>query len=201
MTATHGGGPDQNKWLSTKNLFTRRSTPRHPIDMSSTAKPPYPMPCTLDVILLPESRVHGCHMQKTLFPGTYWVHTGECVLGQFLRAGCAGATWVRRGSLGSGMCAGRRCLSPLVGGVRWTGPPCNGADTCGLCAGGRVGGWSTWCLPAVRGLSCVGAWAGAASGGFFWAFWAGLHLGHARVGGGYSAERFLTMRTLRVSRS
>jgi hypothetical protein len=43
-----------------------------------------------------------------LFPGTYWVHTGECVLGPFLRAGCAGAAWVRGGSLGSGVGAGRR---------------------------------------------------------------------------------------------
>ena len=28
------------------------------------------------VILLPEWRSHACHMQKTLFPGTYWVHAG-----------------------------------------------------------------------------------------------------------------------------
>jgi hypothetical protein len=65
------------------------------IAMASTAKPPDPMPCALAAILLPESRAHGCHMQKTLFPGTYWVHTGECVLGPFLRAG-----WVRRGCAG-----------------------------------------------------------------------------------------------------
>jgi len=83
------------KWLSTKNRSTRRSTPSHPIAMASTAKPPDPMPCALAAILLPESRAHGCHMQKTLFPGTYWVHTGECVLGPFLRAG-----WVRRGCAG-----------------------------------------------------------------------------------------------------
>jgi hypothetical protein len=30
-----------------------------------------------------------------------------------------------------------------------------------------MGGWSTQCLPAVRGRVCVDAWAGAASGGSF----------------------------------
>ena len=33
-----------------------------------------------------------------------------------------------------------------------------------LCAGGRVGGLSAWCLPAVRGSVRVDAWAGTASG-------------------------------------
>jgi hypothetical protein len=37
---------------------------------------------------------------------------GAGVFGPFLRAGCAGAEWVRGGSLGSGMRAGRRCLAP-----------------------------------------------------------------------------------------
>jgi hypothetical protein len=59
-----------------KNRSTRRSTPRHPIDMASTAKPPDPMPCALAAILLPESRAPTCHMRKTLFPGTFWVHAG-----------------------------------------------------------------------------------------------------------------------------
>jgi hypothetical protein len=36
-------------------------------------------------------------------------------------AGYAGAAWVRGGSLGSGMRAGRRCLAPRVGVVRWAG--------------------------------------------------------------------------------
>jgi hypothetical protein len=77
------------KWLSTKNRSIRRSTPRHPITMASTVESPDPMTCALAAILLPESCAHGCHMQKTLFPGTYWVHTGECVLGPFLRVGYA----------------------------------------------------------------------------------------------------------------
>ena len=48
----------------------RRSTPRHPITMASTAEPPDPMPCALAAILLPESCARGCRMQKGLFPGT-----------------------------------------------------------------------------------------------------------------------------------
>ena len=36
-------------------------------------------------------------------------------------AGYAGAAWVRCRSLGSGMRAGRRCLAPRVGVVRWAG--------------------------------------------------------------------------------
>jgi hypothetical protein len=48
----------------------RRSTPRHPITMASTAETPDPMPCALAAILLPESCARGCRMQKGLFPGT-----------------------------------------------------------------------------------------------------------------------------------
>jgi hypothetical protein len=54
---------------NTKNRSPRRSTPRHPISMASTTKPPNPMPCALAAILLPESLAQDCHMQKTLFPG------------------------------------------------------------------------------------------------------------------------------------
>jgi len=65
------------KWLKyEKNRSTRRSTPRHPIAMVSTAKPPDPMPCALTAILLSESSAPACHMRKTLFPGTFWVHAG-----------------------------------------------------------------------------------------------------------------------------
>jgi len=46
---------------------------------------------------------------------------GAGAFGPFLLAGCAGAAWVRGRSLGSGMRAGRRCLAPRVGGVRWAG--------------------------------------------------------------------------------
>ncbi len=149
--------------------------------MASTAKTPDPMPCSLAAILLPESRAHGCHMQKTLFQGTYWVHARTCVLEQFVHAGCASAAWVHGGSLGNDMGAGRRCLAPRVGGVRWSGPPCGGAAAWGLCAGGRVGVWSTRCLPNVRGRACVDAWAGAASGGSFRAVASVVVWGMARL--------------------
>ncbi len=72
--------------------------------------------------------------------------------------------------MGSCMCAGRRYLPPWVGGVRWSGSPSSDAHTHTRCAGGHVGGWSTLCLPAVRGRTCVGDWAGAASGDSFGAF-------------------------------
>jgi len=72
---------------------------------------------------------HGCHMQKTLFPGTYWVHARTCVLGLFLHTGCASAAWVLGGSLVNDMGAGRRCLATRVGDIRWSGSPCIGAGT------------------------------------------------------------------------
>jgi hypothetical protein len=88
-----------------KKRSARRSTPRHPITMASTAEPPDPMPCALAAISLPESS-----------------------------------------------------------------PPCHDADACRHCAGESVGIWVTWCLRAVRGRACVGAWAGEASCGSFGAF-------------------------------
>ena len=71
------------KWLSMKNRSQvtsspRRSKPRHPIAMESTAKPPDPMSYALAVFLLPSSRAHGCHMQKTWFPGQA-LRTCQCV--------------------------------------------------------------------------------------------------------------------------
>ena len=125
-------------------------------------------------------------MQKGLFPGTSWVHAGTCVFGPFLREGCAGAAWVRGGSLGSGMGVRRRCLSQRVVGVRWSSPPCHDTDACRRCAGERDGSWVTRCLYSVRGRSCVDAWAGEASGGSFGAFapvavWAIARLSGGRV--------------------
>jgi len=58
---------------------------------------------------------------KPCFRGPSGCMRGAGAFGPFLRAGCAGAAWVRHGSLGSGMRAGRRCLAPRVGGVRWAG--------------------------------------------------------------------------------
>ena len=134
------------------------------------AEPPDPMPCALAAILLPALRAHGCHIQKGLFPGTYWVHARTCVFGPFLRAGCAGASWMRGGSLGTSMRAGRRCLTTRAGSVHCRVLPCSDTDACRHCAGERVGSWATRCLPAVRGRACVVAWAGGASGGSFGVF-------------------------------
>ena len=74
-----------------------------------------------------------------------------------------------------GTAGGRRTLGGL---------PSSDANTRARCAGGHVAGWATLCLRAVRGRTCVGAWAGTASGGYFGAFalvavWVVLRLLHA----------------------
>jgi hypothetical protein len=148
--------PRTNAALSTKHS-TRRSTSRHPIAMASTTNPP--IPCHVH---WHRSYCQSCARtpdicRKPCFRGPTGCIRGAGVFRPFLRAGCAGAAWVRDGSLGSGMRAGRRCLAPWVVGVRWSSPPCSDADTSGRCAGGYVGGWATLCLPAVRGRACVGA--------------------------------------------
>ena len=58
---------------------------------------------------------------KPCFRGPSGCMRGAGAFGPLLRAGCAGAAWVRHGNLGSGMRAGRRCLAPRVGSVRWAG--------------------------------------------------------------------------------
>ena len=65
-----------------KNRSTRRSAPRHPTTMASTAKPPDPIPCALVAALLPGLRAFGCRARKGWFSG----HLGErpptvCVVG------------------------------------------------------------------------------------------------------------------------
>jgi len=105
--------PDQLRKMAKyeKKRSARRSTPRHPITMASTAEPPDPMPCALAAILLPASRARGCSIQRGLFPGACWVRAGTCVFGPFMHVGCAGAAWMRGGSLDTSMGAGRRCLA------------------------------------------------------------------------------------------
>ena len=126
------------------------------------------------------SHAHGCHIQKTLFPGTYWVHKRTCVLGPFLQsrglgwrihgsvedtklntnkqhtlsAGCAGAAWVRGGSLGGGMGAGGRCLATQVGGVRWSGSLLQRRRRLGeVCGRARAGlGYTVSSCGAVSGM-------------------------------------------------
>jgi len=128
---------NKRKWLSTKNRSPQRSTPRHPIAMASTAKPLDPMSCALAAVLLPESRAHGCHVQKPLFPGPTPHVRGAYVLGPCLRAGCAQAAWAGGGSRSDALGAGRRCLAPRVGGGRWSGPARGGARL-----GGGASAWA-----------------------------------------------------------
>ena len=65
------------------------------------------------------------------------------------------------------MGAGGQCMAKCMGCFCWSGPDRSRSIVWSQCAGGRVGGWSTLCLPAVRGPVCVDAWAGAGSGGSF----------------------------------
>jgi len=125
------------------------------------------------------------------------------VLGPFLHAGCASAAWVHGGSLVNDMGAGRRWLTPRVGGVRWSGPL---AAVRAREDGVRAGVWGV-------GQRCVFPQCGV---GHAWTLGLVLRLvalsGLLRqspseachgycVENGYSTERFLTMRTLRVVRS
>jgi hypothetical protein len=68
--------------------------------------------------------------------------------------------WVRGGG------TWRRGRAACVGRV----PSCGDSDACRRWLGERVRSWASWCLPAVQGRTCVGAWAGGASGGSFVAF-------------------------------
>jgi hypothetical protein len=92
------------------------------------------------------------------------LHATECVLGPCLHAGGDRAPCVGGRSRGNDMGPGGRCLAPWVVCIRWGGPARCRAHVRERCAGGRVGGLSAWCLPAVRGSVRVDAWAGTASG-------------------------------------
>jgi hypothetical protein len=65
-------------------------------------------------------------------------------------AGYAGAAWVRGGSLGSGMRAGRRCLAPRVGrghacSLRWRARGGLDDDVSSLSAGSDMRRHLGWC--------------------------------------------------------
>jgi hypothetical protein len=164
------------KWLSMKKTAPH-GAPRRDIRLPWRQLLSLPIPCHVH---WPRSYCQSRGRPpdicgKPCFRGPTGCMRGAGAFGSFLRAGCAGAVWVRGGSLGTCMRAGRRCLAPRVGGVRrWsgsaTGSPSSDADTRARCADGHVGGWATLCRPAVWGRACVGAWAGAASGGSFGAF-------------------------------
>jgi hypothetical protein len=107
---THG----KLEWLSMKNRSPRRSTPRHPIAMASTAKPPDPWP---------RSYCRSCaHTAAICFRDQPRMHAGAYVLGTYLRTGCAHAAWAGGGSRSDALGAWRLCLAPRVGGGLWSSP-------------------------------------------------------------------------------
>jgi hypothetical protein len=116
---------------------------------------------------------------------------------------CVRGAWVRRGSLGSGMRAGRRCLAPRVGVVRWADSlPATRTRVlvalAGTCRAGRL------CVLLQCGVGHASALGlvrrpVAISGFLCWSPSGAYHGYCMRVG--YCAERFLTMHTLRIARS
>ena len=126
------------------------------------------MPCAMTAILFPESRARvRLPYAESLVSGVLLgVCEGVCARAVPVYGVHKCGLGTRRES-GQQRGCGETVPSTAGGGVRWSGPPCSGADAWGRCTGGRVGGWATRCPPAVRGRSCVDAWAGAASGGSF----------------------------------
>ena len=134
---------------SSRNRLQRRSMTRHPITMASTAKPLSP----------PNGRL------LPVVPGTDPPHPGCCPGSHRRRTPhdrppSAGTAQKRTPSHVSEVCPGNQvfCI--------W-GPSRGRARVRERCAGGRVGGLSSLCLPGVQGSVRVDAWAGASSGGSF----------------------------------
>jgi hypothetical protein len=166
------------KWLSTKNRSPWRSTPRHPIVMSSTAKTPDPMSCALAAVLLPELRAHGCHMQKTLFPAPHarWgcvCSARACVQGTLMRRGRAegvGSTlWVPGGGAwhsGKSEAVGLRLGAPGGCTSVWSrGGPVVTVSSCGVESGMRGHlGWCSvrWLFQNCCSRGSLGPWSAAA---------------------------------------
>jgi len=148
-----------------KKRSARRSTPRHPITMASTAEPPDPMPCALAAILLPASAAvckEACFRGRAGCVPGHMCSGRSCVQSARVRRGCAAGAWAPAWVRGGGAwrCGRAACVSRV--------PRRSDTDACRHWPGDRVGNWATRCLPAVRGRACVGAWAGeAASGGPF----------------------------------
>jgi hypothetical protein len=147
----------------------------------------------------PPAAIYG----KPYFRGPSGCMWGAGAFGPFLRAGCAGAAWVRGGSLGSGMRAGRRCLAPRVGGVRWAGslPTMRTRVLVALAGTWRAGRRCVFPQCGVGHASALGLVRRpvAISGFFRWSSSGTYHSCCMR--GGYCVERFLTMHTLRIARS
>ena len=105
------------KWLSTKNRSPRRSTPRHPIAIASTAKPPDPIAMCTGIDL-----VAGVVRARLPYAEN-----------RVSRA-CDHVTWADGGSRIDTLGAGRRCLAPRVDADSW--PARDGSQ---LGVRGRVG--------------------------------------------------------------
>ena len=187
-----------------KKRSARRSTSRHPITMASTAEPPNPIPCALASILLPESRARPpaicgkpCfrgrppYMQRCAFLGR------ACTRGAIMRrastTGAGATTWVR------GVCAWRRGWAASVGGVLLAaGRACGNGVRVGMSGAGRRGAFRrcrfecVWTLGLVRGPMAL-------SGLLFRP--PSRALGCYCVERGWVPKMFLTMRTLRMTRS
>ena len=109
----------------------------------------------------------------------------------------------RGGSLGSGMRAGRRCLAPQVGGVRWAGsfPATTTRVLVALTGTCRAGRRCVFPQCGVGHASALGLVRSpvAISGLLRWSPSGAYH--GCCMRGGYCAEWFLTMHTLRIARS
>ncbi len=110
---------------------------------------------------------------------------------------------MRDGSLGSGMRAGRRCLAPQVGGVRWAGsfPATTTRVLVALTGTWRAGRRCVFPQCGVGHSSALGLVRSpvAISGLLRWSPSGAYH--GCCMRGGYCAEWFLTMHTLRIARS
>ena len=110
---------------------------------------------------------------------------------------------MRGGSLGSCMRAGRRCLAPRVGGVRWAGslPAMRTRVLVALAGTCRAGRRCVFPQCGVGHASALGLVRRPVviSGFLRWSP-SGAYRGCC-MRGGYCAERFLTMHTLRIPRS
>ena len=140
---------------------------------------------------------------KLCFLGPSGCMRGAGAFGPFLCAGCAGAAWVRGGSLGRGMRAGRRCLAPQVGSVRWAGsfPATSTRVLVELTGTWRAGRRCVFPQCGVGHASALGLVRRpvAISGLLRWSP-SGAYCGCC-IRGGYCAERFLTGRKSDVSHS
>jgi hypothetical protein len=142
--------------------------------------------------------------RKPCFRGQPCIHAGYTRESPYLRTGCAHTSWAGGGSRSDALGAGRRCLTPQVGGGSWSSPARGGARLGVVCEreGSRRAGrrhvsprcrvGHAWTLGLVRRQVAL------SGSSLRWQFGA---LGCSCMESWWITESFLTMRTLRVSRS